>query len=212
MLNFKNLSKSFGSQRIIRSATGNLGVGTYALQGSNGSGKSTLLALFAGALTPDAGDVLIDGLSLTRTPVAARRRLSYAPDESPVYTFITGRDFLDFVAKAKQCAVRGTVVDHAEEWGLSAYLSTRFGAMSLGTQKKFLLCAAWIGEAPVILLDEPSNGLDEVARRILARRIAERASNGLVLFVSHDAAFIDACHARILRIEELLGEPAHTPA
>ncbi|MGI4984124.1 MAG: ABC transporter ATP-binding protein [Janthinobacterium lividum] len=209
MLDFKNLSKSFGSQWIIRDATGHLGAGRYALQGRNGSGKSTLLALFAGALAPDAGDVLIDGLSLTRASAAARRRLSYAPDESPVYDFITGRDFLDFVAKAKRCAVRGAL-DHAEEWGLGGYLATRFGAMSLGTQKKFLLCAAWIGEPPVILLDEPSNGLDEAARRILARRIAEHSSNTLVLFVSHDAAFIDACRADILAIGELLRERAGT--
>ena len=203
MLDFRNLSKSFGGQRVIQRATGKFSAGTWALQGPNGSGKSTLLALFAGALAADSGEVFIDGLSLARAPVGARMKLSYAPDECPVYGFISGCDLLEFVAKAKRCTVAGSTLEFASELGLIPYMSVRFDDMSLGTQKKFLLCAAWIGDPLVMLLDEPSNGLDDASRAVVSRKIAARSSNGLTVFVSHDAAFIQACEARVVQIGEL---------
>jgi ABC-2 type transport system ATP-binding protein len=208
MLRFQDLSKSFGPKAVIQAASATLGPGVYALQGANGSGKSTLLALLAGALAPDAGEAWIAGASLMREPVRARMHLSYAPDESPVYPFMTGWDFLELVAQAKRSAVVGEVLRMADEMGLPPHGATRFDAMSLGTQKKFLLCAAWIGPSPVMLLDEPSNGLDHATRAVLARRIAERSSHGLTLFVSHDAAFVADCGAQILPLDALTGPRA----
>lgn len=206
MLRFANLSKAFGNKAVIQDASGALGQGAYALQGPNGAGKSTLLALFAGAIEPDFGEVWIDGFSLRTHPVTARQRLGFAPDESPVYPFITGRDWLDFVAKAKRCRATDVIRGLAEELGLQDYMSSRFSAMSLGTQKKFLLCAAWTGDAPVLLLDEPSNGLDHATRGVIARRIADRSARALTLFASHDAAFIAACGANILGLSELVDQ------
>lgn len=204
MLRFEGVSKAFGSKQVIREACGGLDTGAYALQGPNGAGKSTLLALLAGAIEPDAGEIWIEGINLRAAPVAARQRLAYAPDECPVYPFVAGRDWLDFVADAKRCARDGAVTDMVAELGLTPYLATRFSAMSLGTQKKFLLCAAWIGEAPVMLLDEPSNGLDRTAREAIARRIAERSAQALTLFASHDAAFVDACGATVLGFDDVV--------
>ena len=205
MLRFEGLSKAYGSKQVIREASGGLEAGTYALQGPNGAGKSTLLALLAGAIEPDAGEIWIEDISLRAAPVAARQRLAYAPDECPVYPFVTGRDWLDFVADAKRCARDdGAVTDLVAELGLTQHLATRFSAMSLGTQKKFLLCAAWIGEAPVMLLDEPSNGLDRIAREAVARRVAARSAQALTLFASHDAAFVDACGATVLGIDDVV--------
>ena len=216
MLRFAGLSKAFGRKQVIHAASGELHAGAFALQGPNGAGKSTLLALLAGAIEPDAGEVWIDGISLRAAPVAARKRLGYAPDKSPVYPFVTGRDWLDFVADAKQCARDGTVKDMVGELGLTPYLATAFAAMSLGTQKKFLLCAAWIGEAPVMLLDEPSNGLDRAARDAIARRIAKRSAQVVTLFASHDAAFVEACGATVLGIGDVDGHQdgpgEHSPA
>jgi ABC-2 type transport system ATP-binding protein len=212
MLEFSNLSKSFAGRNVIRHATGNLQAGTCALQGPNGSGKSTLLSLFAGALAADAGEILIDGLSLSDAPVAARMKLSYAPDESPVYGFITGSDLLELVEKAKRDSVTKKTLAFAKELGLMQYMSIRFSDMSLGTQKKFLLCAAWIGDPLVVLLDEPSNGLDDASRVVLSRKIREQSSHGLTLFVSHDTAFINACDARTVQIGEWVTNQADAHA
>lgn len=205
MLRFDNLRKSFGRKAVVQGASAVLEPGVYALQGANGSGKSTLLALLAGAMEPDAGEVWIGGISLLQEPARARARLSYAPDESPVYPFVNGRDFLDLVAQAKSSAIEGDVLDMATEMGLSPHCATRFDAMSLGTQKKFLLCAAWIGDSDVLLLDEPSNGLDLAARAVLERRIVERSGRSVILFVSHDEAFVAACGAQVVQWEALCG-------
>lgn len=206
MLRFEGLSKSFGSKHVIREAAGELGQGAFAIQGPNGSGKSTLLALLSGAVRPDAGEVWVEGISLQQWPVMARRRLAYAPDESPVYPFTTGRDWLDFIAMARETSMAKPSMGLLEELGLGPYLDTRFSAMSLGTQKKFLLCAAWAAEGPVLLLDEPSNGLDAAAREIVARRIAQRAGH-LTLFASHDAAFISAAGARVVQLSDFIACP-----
>ncbi len=206
MLRFAGLSKSFGRKSVFRSAAGSLAAGTYALQGANGSGKSTLLGLLCGAIEPDAGAIWIDGVDMIKDPLTARRRLAYAPDESSVYPFMSGRDLLDFVAMARSCRVDHSTLNMAEEFGLTPHLATSFAAMSLGTQKKFLLCAAWIGGTPLMLLDEPSNGLDLRTRDLLAQRIAERP--GLTLFASHDSAFVNSCGARVIRLDEFIASAA----
>lgn len=202
MLRFQNLSKRFGPKPVIRNARGQLSAGAYALQGANGSGKSTLLAMLAGAIDPDAGDIWIDGVHLGQQGATARQHLAYAPDESPVYPFATGRDFLELVAQSRRCAVAGDALQLAEQLGLTPHWFTRFDAMSLGTQKKFLLSAAWLGDSRVMLLDEPSNGLDHAARDVLAQWIARHAAQRVLLFASHDAAFVQACGARVVQLGE----------
>ncbi|SCC94156.1 ABC transporter, ATP-binding protein [Thiomonas sp. X19] len=208
MLRFSGITKAFGWRQVFHGIDDDLAPGVYALQGANGSGKSTLLGILSGAIAADSGDVWIDGVSLTADPLAARQRLSYAPDESPIYPFMGGRDLLDFVAMAKQAKVDSAMLDLAAQLGLSPYMQTRFGAMSLGTQKKFLLCAAWIGEPRAMLLDEPSNGLDTRARKLLAQRIRARGPQSLTLFASHDTSFVEACGATVLHMDRFT---AHDP-
>ena len=204
MLRFAGITKSYGWQRVLQGVSDDLAPGVYALQGPNGSGKSTLLGILAGAIATDFGEVWIDGVSLNAEPLAARQRLSYAPDESPIYPFMTGRDLLDFVAMAKKVKVDSAILDFVTQFGLTPHLQTRFGAMSLGTQKKFLLCSAWLGAPRVMLLDEPSNGLDAQARSLLAQRILARGSEQLTLFTSHDTAFVEACVATVLYMSRYL--------
>jgi heme-transporting ATPase len=208
MLRFTDVTKAFGWHLVFGGIGDDLAPGVYALQGANGSGKSTLLGILSGAIAPDAGDVWIDGINLNTDPLAARQRLSYAPDESPIYPFMGGRDLLDFVAMAKKTKVDSAMLDLAAQFGLGPYMQTRFGAMSLGTQKKFLLCAAWIGEPRVMLLDEPSNGLDARTRELLAQRIRARGPQSLTLFASHDTGFVEACGATVLQMDRFM---AHGP-
>lgn len=211
MLRVDGLRKSYGERTIFDGLSFELGVGAYALQGANGVGKSTLLALLAGAEPADGGDITIEGCDLRGAPLEARRRLSYAPDESPVYPFMTGREFLDFVAMIKKAPLEVEALRLAERFGLHPYFETRFSELSLGSQKKFLLCAAWIGEPRVMLLDEPSNGLDIAARDVLAALFREHARTKTIFFASHDAEFIASATASIVTMESLLGQ-AHMAA
>jgi len=203
VLHFDNLSKSYGSRRVLQDRTGCFAPGAYALRGPNGIGKSTLLRVLAGVDEADGGDIVIDGRSLRAHPADAKARLSYAPDECPVYPFVTGRELLAFVAWAKRCAMSDKVGGIVERFGLGRHLDTRCGAMSLGTQKKLMLAAAWIGEPAVLLLDEPSNGLDADARAVLIDLLAAQRETSVVLMSTHDKAFADAIGAAVVEFETL---------
>lgn len=180
-----------------------LGPGVHALRGENGIGKSTLLRLLARAQPLEAGRAVIDGIDLTQAPEAARRRLGYVPDESPVYPFMTGEDLLRFVAAARRVTVGAGLRAMLDGFGLERHLRTRFDAMSLGTRRKMLLCAAWIGSPPVLLLDEPSNGLDPEARDYLADLLRRAGEEKMVLFSSHDVEFMAACGATSIEMRSL---------
>jgi ABC-type multidrug transport system ATPase subunit len=204
VLRSENLSTSYEGRSVFRGATLALGEGAYALQGSNGIGKSTLLRLLAGAQPPDAGDIWIDGANLITEPFTARQHLSYVPDETPIYPFMTGKELLDFVALTKRTAIGSDAQRCVEAFDLGTQLDLRFDAMSLGTQKKMLLSAAWIGAPRVILMDEPSNGLDRSSRTHLAGAIHDWASRGTILFASHDSDFIASTRASIIGMESVI--------
>lgn len=206
MLRCEGISKHYGKRQIFHDLSYHLASGVYAIQGRNGSGKSTLLGILSGAIETDAGEVWINGISMKTSPISARQQLSYVPDESPIYPFMTGRDLLDFVAQAKKATVDANIMQLVERFGLTPHLHSRFAVMSLGTQKKFMLCAAWIGEPQVIFLDEPSNGLDTGARKLLACLIQEHRQNRLILFSTHDADFVAACNATVQNIEQIFAD------
>ena len=208
MLRCEGLSKSYNGRTIIHRASLDLGPGAYALQGPNGIGKSTLLRLLAGAEPAEAGEIWIGGISLMQAPLMARRHLSYAPDESPIYPFMTGRELLEFVARSKQVPVGPDILALADAFALDAHLDKRFSVMSLSTQKKFMLCAAWLGEPRALLLDEPSNALDISARALLARLIKDWSTRSTLLFTTHDVDFVAATGASIITTNEVLS-PRH---
>ena len=203
MLRFDNVSKSYGSRRVLQDRTGRFAPGAFALRGPNGIGKSTLLRVLAGVDEADGGDIVIDGHSLRARPADAKARLSYAPDECPVYPFVTGGELLAFVACAKRCAISDKVSGIVERFGLVRHLDTRCGAISLGTQKKLMLAAAWIGDPGVLLLDEPSNGLDADARAVLVALLAAQRETSVVFMSTHDKAFADAIGAAVVEFETL---------
>lgn len=161
------------------------GPGIVCVRGPNGSGKSTLLALLAGALEPDGGEIRVLGRSLLSEREQALPLVSYVPDGSPVYPFVTGREWLAFVRAARQPA-SWTAPALAQAFGLDAYADVRFGAMSLGTARKFMLAAGLGTEAPIALLDEPTNGLDAASLAVLRERLQAIAAAGLVVMCCHD--------------------------
>ncbi|WP_410369492.1 AAA family ATPase [Chelatococcus asaccharovorans] len=150
-----------------------------------------------------AGDICIAGVGMREAPLRARQHLSYAPDESPIYPFLTGSDLLDFVCMAKKRPLDTYVVGLIDGFGLPPFMGVRFSNLSLGSQKKLLLCAAWIGEPDVIFLDEPSNGLDLASRDLLAELIRQRSRETTIFYVSHDRDFVAATEANVLTMKDL---------
>ncbi|CAM2153034.1 Heme-transporting ATPase [Pararobbsia alpina] len=195
MLRFERLEKRYGSKTVLDGVGHVFGTGCHALRGPNGSGKSTLLKALAGVERIDGGEVWIGNHSLIDSPVDAKRRLSFVPDTCPVYPFMTGYALLEFVASAKKTSIEPNTLDFAAQLGLSNYLDSRIEQMSLGTQKKTMLVAASIGSPAVLIADEPSNGIDDTARKVIAAFFVETARSATVLFSTHDIAFAELCGA-----------------
>jgi ABC-2 type transport system ATP-binding protein len=200
----QGLGASYEGREIFHSLDCAFAAGVHALQGTNGIGKSTLLRLLAGAQPADAGRVWIDGIDLMQAPEDAKRQLSYVPDESPIYPFMTGEELLHFVASVKRTRIDATVDGLIGAFDLARHLRMRFDAMSLGTRKKIMLCAAWIGAPKVLLLDEPSNGLDLASRDHLIRLLRHSGRESTVLFAAHDEEFVVACGASVTNMQSLL--------
>lgn len=206
-LRLRDISKAFGHRKVLDRVSYAFTPGLYALHGPNGIGKSTLLTILAGIQVPDAGSVEIDGIDLLAAPERAKARLAFVPDDGPVYPFLTGRDLLDLVASAKRARLEPRTDALIDRLGLRPHLTTRFSQMSLGTQKKTLLAAAWIGNPSVVLMDEPSNALDQVTRGVLIEALKALRNSTVVVMSTHDADFARAVGAEIIPFASL--QPAN---
>ncbi len=197
LLEAEGLGMRYGGQVVFEDLHLSFTAGAMALVGPNGAGKSTLLALLAGVDAPQAGRVLVCGRDLARGQ-GARAALAWVPDASVAYDFMTGDEFLRMVQALRGCA--GPHRALLEGFGIAPSLGARFGDMSLGTRKKFMLAAGLMGNAQVVLMDEPTNGIDAEARAFLIEQIGARAHEHLVLFSTHDSELIALTGARVLAL------------
>ena len=215
LLTCTGLGASYEGRKVFEAVSFRYPAGVHALIGANGIGKSTLLRVLAGAQAADEGEVSIVGRSLTREPREARQCLGFAPAESSIYPFMTGEELLHLLGAAKRTGIDALVEGLVDDFGLRPHLSKRFDALSLGTQKKIMLCAAWIGAPKVVILDEPGNGLDPGSRDRLVDLVLLWGRENMVLFATHDLDFAAACRATITDMALLCdqaGEPSLTSA
>jgi ABC-2 type transport system ATP-binding protein len=197
LLAAEGLGMRYGGQAVFEDLHLAFGAGAVALVGRNGAGKSTLLALLAGIDAPQAGRVLVCGHDLARGQ-GARAALAWVPDASVAYDFMTGDEFLRMAQALRGCAGPDRAL--LEGFGIAAYLGARFGDMSLGTRKKFMLAAGLMGDAQVVLMDEPTNGIDADARTFFIAQVRARAQEHLMLFSTHDRDLIALSGARVLAL------------
>jgi ABC-type multidrug transport system ATPase subunit len=167
-----------------------------ALVGPNGVGKSTLLRIVAGVLLPDAGEVTLAGVSLLAADGAARRRLGYVPEHPDALPHLTVRELLRLCAALKQAPVPDDAL--LARLGADVLLDRRTHALSLGQRRRAFLAAALVGDPALLVLDEPSNGLDPDGVAMLAGLLRERCAAGAsVLLATHDLAFAAAAGATV---------------
>lgn len=199
-LSLHKICKSFAKKKIFNDLSYQFPFGCYAITGANGIGKSTLLAIMSGAIKPDSGQISINGIDLRSRGKAAKKQLAYIPDKATIYPFITGKEFIHFIKYAKQENNAPEIQTTLEDLHLLAFLNTSFADMSLGTQKKFMLAAALIGNPSIMLMDEPSNALDEAAKEFLRKYIQDNTNKKVIIFASHDTDFITGVAAKELKI------------
>jgi ABC-2 type transport system ATP-binding protein len=196
MLHCQNVRKAYGSRVILDSLSIDFSEGIYAIKGHNGVGKSTFLRLLSGSDIPDSGKIFIKGIDLNTNPVPAKEQLCYVPDKALIYPFLTGIEFLQFIAKVRKATDLAGVESLIDAFKIHSYLDTRIDDMSFGTKRKFMICSAFIVNTKVILMDEPTVGIDENSRSELLLRLTSWRESHVIVFASHDEQFVRdlQCH------------------
>ncbi len=183
------------------------------LVGENGCGKSTLLRLLAGLLPPDLGAIRLCGERLS--PARARIDLAYLPDHCRPSAWLSAREYLEFRARLRLAPQEvGPAIDAAiRDWDLSPLGERPLGVLSAGETRRVELAATWLGDARLLLLDEPLSPLDTAHAGLLLDRIRARAEAGTsaVLLTGHlrDAPLAIPHHAWTLRAGALEMPSSH---
>ncbi len=188
IIDIEGLSKRYGDFAAVRELSLSIGRGeVFGFLGPNGAGKTTTIRMLMGILVPSAGRARIDGLDCHRDGAEVKRRVGYLPDAPAFYDFLRGREILQFVAEMhglpRPEAARRTAA-LLEEQGLADAAEEFASNYSTGMKKKLGLACALVHEPPVLILDEPTNGLDPRAQRDVQERLRAASAAGKTVFLS----------------------------
>jgi ABC-2 type transport system ATP-binding protein len=188
VLSVSYLSKSYGSRPAVRDVSFEAGSGVTGILGPNGAGKSTLLRCLAGLAGWDAGEVCVGGVDLARRTAQGRRKIGYMPERVAFPQEMRVARYLRFVAEMKGIAARarGEAIDMAlSRAGLDGARSRIVGNLSKGYRQRVGFAQALLGEPPVLILDEPSAGLDPLNVMEFRDVIRSCAADRTVLVSTH---------------------------
>jgi ABC-2 type transport system ATP-binding protein len=207
----EELTKWYGPRLAVDHVSFVVGAGEImGLLGPNGSGKTTILRIFTGYLRPSSGTARIAGHDVVDDSLAARRRVGYVPEDAPLYPGMSVREFLIFMGRVKGLTSTGltAAVDAAtERLRLGPLRTAQIGRLSRGYRQRVAIAQALLGDPALLILDEPTNGLDP--RQIIEMRELIRSLGGerTVIVTSHILGEIEriADRVAILLAGQLLG-------
>ncbi len=194
MIEVKNLTKKYGGNVAVDDVSFKIRNGRiYGFLGPNGAGKSTTMNIIAGSLAATAGSVLINGCDICNDPIEAKKQIGYLPEIPPLYADMTPLEYLRFVAEAK--GVKATRIDKQvnevmEQTGITHMKDRLISGLSKGYKQRVGIAQAMLGDPDVIILDEPTVGLDPqqiIDIRALIRRLGQEKT---VILSSHILAEI----------------------
>jgi len=186
-----SISKEYGQVKALSNLDLKLAPGEiYGLLGPNGAGKSTLIKIIAGLLTPSSGSLKVMGIDPAKDPAGVKSKIGYVSENSTLYDSLTPRDFFEFVSSIRKtdpklASERITTLIPA--FAIDQFYDSPIATLSMGTKQKISIIAALLHEPPLLLLDEPLNGLDARSSRIVKDIISLHAkrNHGAVLFSTH---------------------------
>ncbi len=188
MLKIEHLTKSYGEKKAVDDLSLHINQGEiYGFIGHNGAGKTTTLKCIAGIQPFDQGDIFINGHSIKTDPTECKKSLAYIPDNPDLYDFMTGIQFLNFVADIFQVSVtdrKDRIKKYADVFSLTDDLNQSVASYSHGMKQKLAIISALIHNPVVIVMDEPFVGLDPKAAHSLKLIMREICDNGGAIFFS----------------------------
>lgn len=199
-----SLSRVYGERRVLRDIDVAVRRGeVVGFLGPNGAGKSTTMRILSGVLAPSGGEVRIAGIDLMEHPIAAKRRIGYLPEQPPVYRELTVDEYLRYCARlhgvpgSRAAAALARVKDRC---GLQEVGARLIGSLSKGYQQRLGIAQAIIHSPEVVILDEPTVGLDPIQIREIRQLVRELRSEHGVLLSTHILPEVQAVCDRVLLI------------
>ena len=191
MLKIDHLNKTYpGGKRAVQDLSLHIEPGDiYGFIGHNGAGKTTTLRCVAGIISFDGGEIHVDGHSVADEPLACKRSMSYVPDNPDLYEYLTGIQYLNFIADVfgvSESERTAAFRKYGDMFGITENLGDLISSYSHGMKQKLTLIAALCHSPRLLVLDEPFVGLDPLAARMLKDVMHELcASGGAIFFSTH---------------------------
>lgn len=188
MLKIEHLTKIYGEKKAVDDLSLHIHPGEiYGFIGHNGAGKTTTLKSCCGILQYDSGEIYVAGHSMKQEPLACKKKLAYIPDNPDLYEFMTGIQFLNFVAdifEVRAAERLRRIRRLADDFELTADLAQPISAYSHGMKQKLAIISALLHEPKLIIMDEPFVGLDPKASHLLKELMRGACDRGGAIFFS----------------------------
>ena len=203
----RNLVKKFGSKVAVDNISFTVERGEiFGLIGPNGAGKTTTLRILATLLRPTSGVVEIDGIDVVSSPLKARKIISYLPEDSGAYPYMSGREYLEFVATVyldDESKIKNAVRKGIRIAKLGSAIDDKIKTYSRGMKRRLQLARALMVSPKLAILDEPTSGVDVVHSIVMRKAIKEEAERGLtVILSSHNMLEVEFLCDRVAFIHE----------
>ena len=204
MISVKHLNKSYDAVQALFDVSFTIGSGEIVgLLGPNGAGKTTIIKTITGYLQPDTGEVAVDDLDVLTQTKAVQARIGYLPESAPLYPELTVREYLEMMASLRQIPeadVQARLIETVQATNLTQRLNQPIGQLSKGYRQRVGLAQAILHQPRLLILDEPTIGLDPtqiVEIRNLIRRLAQ---NSTILFSTHILSEVEALCDRVIML------------
>lgn len=204
-LEIRNLKKRYGKQWALNGLTITFNPGVYGILGSNGAGKSTMMNLLTDNLKRDGGEILLDGKDILKLGRDYRKRLGYMPQQQGFYEQMTADTFLFYMARLKglkRKQAEAEIDRLLQVTGLAGERHKKLGGYSGGMRQRVLLAQAMLGNPGILILDEPTAGLDPKERIRIRNFISSLSRDRIILLATHIVSDIESISDRIIMMKK----------
>ena len=204
MIEIQELQKSFGDFRAVDGVSFSVQPGeVLGFLGPNGAGKSTTMRMITGFLTPSGGAVKVAGADVGADPIAAKRRIGYLPEGAPLYPDMTPRTLLEFIAEVRGVPAserKARIEKVVAQVHIAGVLDQRIDTLSKGFKRRVGLAQAIVHDPEILILDEPTDGLDPNQKHEVRQLIEEMSQDKVIILSTHILEEVEAVCSRAIII------------
>lgn len=206
LIHINNLTKTFGAIKAVNNVSLKVNRGeVLGFLGPNGAGKSTTMKMATGFLMPDSGTATLMGADVIENPLEARRHMGYLPEGAPAYGEMTPRSYLEFIGEArgiKGRALQDAITNVAQKTHIASVLDQVIETLSKGFKRRVGLAQALIHDPDILILDEPTDGLDPNQKFEVRKLIKDMAKDKAIIISTHILEEVDAICTRAVIISQ----------